>query len=214
MSMTPEILEATRLWTLAAPTVSAFVASLVRDFQERDDVLQETAVAVPEFFGRYDPSQSFVGWAVGIAGNQVWLYCRRKSRARIMVDSDAVDALARAFADQTPHDSKLDRIGECLGALNARSRDLRRLRYEQDLKPVNIGERLEVAANAVAKALQRVRDARAPIDDNPPRESGCTRTPRVGRVVLWKQSVSAILRTVNGRASTVRATIRFGDLRP
>jgi RNA polymerase sigma-70 factor (ECF subfamily) len=59
--MTPEILEATRQWTLAVPTVSAFVTSLVRDFQARDDVLQETAVAVMESFGRYDPAQSFVG---------------------------------------------------------------------------------------------------------------------------------------------------------
>lgn len=156
--MTPEILEATRLWTLAVPTVSAFVTSLVRDFQERDDVLQETAVAVLESFGRYDPSQSFVGWAIGIARNQVRLYCRRKSRERIAFDSDAVDALARAFVDQTPHDPRLDRLGECVEALDARSKELCRLRYEQDLKPAGIGERLGVPANAVAKALQRVRD--------------------------------------------------------
>ncbi len=40
--------QAMRLWTLAQPTVSAFVASVVRDFGDRDDVLQETAVAVIE----------------------------------------------------------------------------------------------------------------------------------------------------------------------
>jgi len=38
--------EATRQWTLAVPAVSAFIASLVRDFQDRDDILHETAVAV------------------------------------------------------------------------------------------------------------------------------------------------------------------------
>ncbi|VTS05353.1 sigma-70 family RNA polymerase sigma factor [Tuwongella immobilis] len=156
--MDPSVLEATRLWTLAVPTVSAFVTSLVREFQERDDVLQETAVAVLESFGRYDPAQSFVGWAIGIARNQVRLHFRRKSRERIAFDSDAVDALARAFVDQTPHDPRLDRLAGCVEALDSRSKELCRLRYEQDLKPASIGERLGVAANAVAKALQRVRD--------------------------------------------------------
>lgn len=156
--MTPELLEATRLWTLAVPAVSAFVTSLVRDFQDRDEVLQETAVAVIESFDRYDPSRPFVGWAIGIARNQVRLHCRRKGRERLAFDSDAVDALARAFVDQTPHDPRLDRLGECVESLDARSKELCRLRYVQDLKPADIGERLGLAANAVAKALQRVRD--------------------------------------------------------
>ncbi len=156
--MNPEILEAARQWTLAVPTVSAFVTSLVRDFQDRDDVLQETAVAVLESFGRYDPANSFVGWAIGIARNQVRLHHRRRGRERIAFDSEAVDALARAFADQTPHDLRLDRLGKCVEALDDRGKELCRLRYEQNLKPAGISERLGIAANAVAKALQRVRD--------------------------------------------------------
>ncbi len=156
--MDARTVEVTRLWTLAVPTVSAFVTSLVRDFQERDDVLQETAVAVLESFPRYDPAQSFVGWAVGIARNQVRLHCRRKSRAQIAFDTEAVDALARAFADSDPKDQRLDHLGGCVEGLEARARELCRLRYEQDLKPAAIGQRIGMGANAVAKALQRIRD--------------------------------------------------------
>ncbi len=50
-----EQLDSHRLWTLAQPTVSAFVVSVVRDFAARDDLLQETAIAVIESFDRYDP---------------------------------------------------------------------------------------------------------------------------------------------------------------
>lgn len=156
--MNPEVVEATRLWTLAVPAVSAFVTALVRDFQDRDDVLQETAVAVLNSFGRYDPAQPFVGWAIGVARNQVRLHCRRKSRERIAFDSDAVDALARAFTDLPPHDPRLDHLGECVQALDGRAKELCRLRYELDLKPAGIAERTGSAANAVAKALQRIRD--------------------------------------------------------
>lgn len=156
--MKASVLEATRLWTLAMPTVSAFVTSLVRDFQDRDDVLQETAVAVLESFERYDPAQSFVGWAIGIARNQVRLHCRRKGRERVAFDSEAVDALARAFADGDPQDRRLDYLSGCIESLESRARELCRLRYEQDLKPAAIGERIGMGANAVAKALQRIRD--------------------------------------------------------
>ena len=52
--------QATRLWTLAQPVVSAFVTSVVRDFKDRDDVLQEIAVAAIESFDAYDPKRPFV----------------------------------------------------------------------------------------------------------------------------------------------------------
>lgn len=163
--MTPAILEATRHWTLAVPAVSAFVTSLVRSFQDRDDVLQETAVAVIESFGRYDPTQPFVAWAIGIARNQVRLHCRRKGREKIAFDSEAVDALARAFAADTPDDHRLDYLGECVELLDAKAKELCRLRYVLDLKPAVIAARVGAAPNGVAKALQRIRDQlRACID--------------------------------------------------
>lgn len=155
--MNPAVIEATRLWTLAVPAVSAFVAALVRDFQDRDDVLQETAVAVLDAFPRYDPGQPFTAWAIGVARNQVRLYCRRKGRERLAFDTAAVDALAAAFAEGDP-DRRLDHLDGCVAALDPASRELCRLRYELDLKPAAIGERIGQAANTVAKALQRVRD--------------------------------------------------------
>lgn len=155
--MNPAVIEATRLWTLAVPAVSAFVAAIVRDFQDRDDVLQETAVAVLEAFPRYDPAQPFTAWAVGIARNQVRLHWRRKGRERLAFDTEAVDALAAAFAEVGP-DRRLDFLDGCVASLDQASRELCRLRYEHDLKPAAIGERLGLAANTVAKALQRIRD--------------------------------------------------------
>lgn len=157
--MDPRIREVTRLWTLAVPTVSAFVASLVRDFQDRDDVLQDTAVAVVESFERYDRDRPFVAWALGVARNQALLHLRRKGRDRVTFDTDAVDALVAAFAEVAPAEArKLDHLRGCVQALDERSRELCRLRYERDMKPAAIGEHLGMGANAVAKSLQRIRD--------------------------------------------------------
>jgi RNA polymerase sigma-70 factor (ECF subfamily) len=156
--MNPEVLDAACLWTEAVPAVSAFVASLVRNFQDRDDVLQETARAVLESFHRYDCTHPFIAWAMGIARNKCYSLRRHKARERLIFDSEAVDVLARAFADSETPDQRLDCLSECVEALETDARDLCRLRYEQDLKPAVIADKIGMQANTVAKALQRIRD--------------------------------------------------------
>lgn len=148
------------------PTVSAFLASVIHNFRDRDDVLQDTAVAVVESFDRYDPSRPFVAWAVGVARNQVGLYLRRRQRDRLLFDNETVDAVASAFVEVSAEPNHQARyLTDCMALLEKRSRQLLELRYTQDLKPAAISKLLDMSANTVAKALQRIRDQlRACID--------------------------------------------------
>ncbi len=66
-------------------TRGPFVTSPVWNFQDRDDVLQETAVAVMESFGRYDP-------ATGVIHRMVFVGL---PKARGGPDSVAVELLER-----------------------------------------------------------------------------------------------------------------------
>lgn len=150
---------ATRLWTLAQPTVSAFIASVVRNFRDRDDVLQETAVAVIESFARYDESRPFVGWALGIARNQVFLYFRRQHRDAHRFDTEAVEKLAVAFESVGVEELRqFDFLRDCLRGLEERARRICDLRYRNDLKPAAIAAQVGLSANAVAQALHRIRE--------------------------------------------------------
>ncbi|QDT05017.1 RNA polymerase sigma factor [Rubripirellula lacrimiformis] len=151
--------QATRQWTLAQPAVSAFIASVVRDFRDRDDVLQNVAVAVIESFHAYDPGSPFIPWAIGIARRQVGLYLRRRGRDPLVFDDDAVACLAVAFhAEAQDRSAALDYLQDCLGSLEGRAKKLIGLRYREDLKPAAIASQTDMTANSVAKALQRVRD--------------------------------------------------------
>jgi len=148
----------TREWTLAQPAVAAFLTAVVHDFRQRDDLLQEVAVAVLESFERYDPARPFVPWAMGIARNQVGAWLRSRRRERVTFDTDAVEALAVAFSELPAAEyRRLDRLAECVARLEGRARTLCHLRYVEDLKPAAIAARLGMQANTVAKALERVR---------------------------------------------------------
>lgn len=156
--MNDKIIEATRLWTLAVPTVSAFIHSLLRNVQDRDDVLQETAVAVLQSFDRYDATHSFVGWAIGIARNQLRIHYRKTGRDRLTFDHETIEQLAKTFEETDQPNSHLDQLRDCYAELDAKAKNLCRWRYEQDLKPAAISMHVNMSANTVAKALQRIRE--------------------------------------------------------
>lgn len=151
--------QAMRNWTLAQPVVSAFITSVVRDFSARDDVLQETAIAVLESYARYDSGRPFVAWALGIAQNQVRLYLRRCHRDRHVFDDEFVSRLAFMFETVSPEQMDVLRyLRDCLSQLDGRARQMCEFRYVRNLKPAAIAESVGMTSNSVAKALQRIRD--------------------------------------------------------
>ncbi len=150
-----------RLWTLAQPAVSAFVSSIVRNFRDRDDVLQEVAVAVIDSFESYDPSRPFVAWAIGIARNHVRNYLRGQERDRhvFSLESEAMDSVAQAFVEVAPTvSSRSAFLAECIDTLGNRAKKLCGLRYAEGQQPTAIGQSLDMTPNSVAKALQRIRE--------------------------------------------------------
>ena len=152
-------LQATRLWTLAQPKVSAFVTSVVRDFRDRDDLVQDIAVAVIESFDTYDAEKPFVAWAMGVARNQVGLYLRRRRNDRNVFDTATIHCLEAAFAEIPKHQSdRLSFLQECIQGLENRTRQLCDLRYRDGLKPAAISSATGMNGTTVRKALQRARE--------------------------------------------------------
>lgn len=151
--------QAIRYWTLAQPLVSAYVTAVVRDFRDRDDVLQAISVGILESFPNYDSSRQFTSWAMGIARNKVGTYLRERRRNRLVFDAETVELVAVAFEEVETEQSRIrDYLQECLGKLEGRARQICELRYENDLKPSAIAGLLGMTPNTVAKALQRIRE--------------------------------------------------------
>ncbi len=151
--------QVTRLWTLAQPKVSAFVTAVVRDFKDRDDLMQDIAVAVFESFDRYDPERPFVQWAMGVARNQFKVYLRQRKRHLAVFDPETIEVLETAFSEMPAAASReLDFLQDCLKSLDGRGRELCELRYQDGLKPAAISETLKLPGTAVRKALQRIRE--------------------------------------------------------
>lgn len=152
-------LQAIRQWTLVQPLVSAYLGGIVASKADRDDLLQETAVAVLNSYANYDSARSFDGWVLGIAQNVLRNHFRKLSRDRLIFDDTLLVGLAESFevvaAEQT---ERLDRLNECLKKLAPAARTLCELRYRDELSIELISQRLGKTTAAVAKTLQRLRE--------------------------------------------------------
>ncbi len=145
-------------WTRAQPNVSAFISSMVINFHDAEDLIQQVAQSIAEEYHRYDSKQPFIGWALGIARFKVYNYYR-SSKKRQLLDAESLDKIEAAYTVLEPEMDELrEALDHCMKQVKGRAGDAIRLRYLNDFKPKQIGEKIGMSANAVSVMLFRVRE--------------------------------------------------------
>jgi RNA polymerase sigma-70 factor (ECF subfamily) len=138
--------------------LQAFIGSLVRDREARDDLLQEVALILWHEFPRYDRARPFGAWARGVAANKVLQRFSKDARLPIPFSPQAIQALLDAYERTETNESlRGEALRQCLELLPEKSRQLLVLRYERSLKLHEIAGRLRTTLDAVHKALSRIR---------------------------------------------------------
>ena len=147
-----------RHWTRAQPTVASYVSSMVPDFHEAEDLLQEIAVILLRKFSQYDERRPFVAWALGIAKLEVLAKRRSRARSLVTLRNEAVESVTATYADMAPElEERAVALRECLKQLAGRALALVKLRYQEALPPREVAGRLQEAPGTVRVALSRVR---------------------------------------------------------
>ncbi|MEI7878755.1 MAG: sigma-70 family RNA polymerase sigma factor [Planctomycetota bacterium] len=161
-------------WTQAQPAVSAFLHAIVGNGAERDDCMQEVAMAVLESYDGYDPSRPFLPWVMGIAQRTAADSVRRRSRRPLLLQPEAADALAAAIVKVADLEhARMAHLADCIAKLEGQTREICELRYRRGLKPARIAEILGIQPNTAAKSLQRMREQlRACIEQRVAAEGG------------------------------------------
>ncbi len=146
------------LWTNAQPAVAAFVSSIVRGFQDSDDVLQQVAVAVVQNFDKYNPERPFVGWAIGIAKNEILMYHRNKSQGKVIFSEKAIQMISESYEKESGNfDDMRDALGICSKKLTERARRFLDMRYVSEMSIPRIAQKLGMTNSAVYTFFHRIR---------------------------------------------------------
>lgn len=137
--------------------VYAFILSLVRNYEDADDILQNTAKTMWEKYEESRPINNFVSWGIQIAYYKILEYRRKKRRACVLFDDSLFETVLSVVQDTERHShDRFEKLSDCLKKLKPRSREIVELRYYQDLKPRQISKILGLSITNVYKIMSRI----------------------------------------------------------
>ena len=138
--------------------VTAYVHSLVPDWNDAEDILQDTWVRLWEQFAEYQRGEDFGAWACTVARYLVLAYRKKTSREKLLFTSEVIDAIASEIA--VHHDKaerRLQAMADCVQQLSDSARDLLRFCYAKGAKIKDVAVRLGRSVNSTYLVLSRLR---------------------------------------------------------
>src|SRR5512142_177981 len=102
-----------------------YVAALVPNVTDAEDIVQQTALALWEKFELYDPAQPFTPWACRFALNKARQWIERRQRWQALLAGGLAEELARRREEIQPAlERRLVHLEKCLGKLPGEQRAL------------------------------------------------------------------------------------------
>jgi RNA polymerase sigma-70 factor (ECF subfamily) len=135
-----------------------FVMSMVPDWNEAEEIMQETNLVLWREFGRFQPGTNFSAWACKVALHQVLAWRKRVRRDRLEFSPTFLEHVAdEASAGSEALEERSQRLARCIERLPEDHRQMLRLRYGDGLAIETMSRRLERSEDAVYRALSRIR---------------------------------------------------------
>lgn len=140
--------------------VFRYVAALVPNVADAEDIVQQTALALWEKFDRYDPAQPFTPWACRFALNKARQWIDRHRRWQSLLAHGLAEELEQRRTELQPEfEQRLRHLEDCLGRLEPAQRSLVHAYYYERTDVGSLAARSGRTVAATYKMLQRVRQA-------------------------------------------------------
>lgn len=137
-----------------------YVMSLVPNFNDAEEIVQETNLVLWREFSRFEPGTHFAAWACRVAFHQVLAWRKRRQRSRLEFSSEFIDAVSDEACGSLDHlEERARLLAGCIDRLPAQHRDLLRLRYDEGCDIKTVARRAVRTVEAVYRALSRIRHA-------------------------------------------------------
>ena len=135
-----------------------YVAALVPNVSDAEDIVQQTAIALWEKFDAYDPAQPFTPWACRFALNKARQWIERKQRWQTLLENGLAEELIQRREALRPEiEARLKHLENCLGKLPRDQRELVEGYYYHRTGIEPLSESAGRTVQATYKALQRIR---------------------------------------------------------
>lgn len=137
-----------------------YVAALVPNMADAEDIVQQTALTLWEKFDAYDLQQPFTPWACRFALNKAKQWIERRQRWQALLERGLAEELAQRREELRPDlEIKLKHLEGCLTKLPDEQRSVVEGYYYRREAIEKLAETSGRSVAATYKTLQRIRQA-------------------------------------------------------
>ena len=137
-----------------------YVAALIPNVTDAEDIVQQAALALWEKFDAYDPAQPFTPWACRFALNKARQWIERRQRWQALLEGGLAEELAQRREELRPElEAQLSHLEGCLDKLSAGQREIVEGYYYRHDGIEKLAEGSGRTVTATYKMLQRIRQA-------------------------------------------------------
>ncbi len=149
-----------QLFMSSQKNLYAYILASVHNFNDAEDIMQETAAVMWQNFDKFDPDTNFLAWAISIARNMVRNYFSSRKKSRLQFDDSLMESIEQSAIRNLERNSmRIEALKRCCEKLSESSRLLIQLRYEQGMTVKSIASRFGRPIAGMYKALARLQDA-------------------------------------------------------
>jgi RNA polymerase sigma-70 factor (ECF subfamily) len=147
-----------RLFLSSERELFRYVAALVPNLADAEEIVQQTALALWKKFDQYDAEQPFTPWACRFAINVVKQWVASRERWKSLLEHGLAEELASRRDQLRPQfEDRLGHLDQCLEKLPAEQRGIVEAYYFRRQSVHAIAAETRRSVEAVYKILQRIR---------------------------------------------------------
>ena len=137
--------------------IYAFILTLVPNWSDADDLMQETAEIMWRKFQNAGQIHNFCAWGKTIARNKVMSFYARRKRERVLFDDSLLkDVIEREEKTSLQEELRLGALQKCLHKLRSNDRHLIQALYGHDITIKKLAEEVQRPVQGLYKAMARI----------------------------------------------------------
>jgi RNA polymerase sigma-70 factor, ECF subfamily len=137
--------------------INSYILSLVPNFNDADDIMQETISVMWSKFDQFEVGTDFTSWGVKVAYYHILEYRKKKATDKLVFSDNLfrqIDEVAKEKQKET--DDRINHLRQCIEKLNPADQRLLKARYELNYNAGNLAVQLDRSVQYVYKHLARI----------------------------------------------------------
>jgi RNA polymerase sigma-70 factor (ECF subfamily) len=135
----------------------AYIATMLTNWADTDEVLQETSVVLWKKFDEFKPGTDFAAWAFRISYFTTLSFLQKNKRRMFQFSDAMLERLAATAGARQPElDAQFAALAACIEKLGERDRELLQQKYHAGSTTKETADSLGRPLKSVYKSLQRI----------------------------------------------------------